>query len=57
MKPELIQDLALIYVKAHTTEDTSVEEVYEMYTHAENELKKIESKKFNDHVSSPDFSL
>ena len=57
MKPELIQDLALIYVKAHTTEDTSVEEVYEMYTHAANELKEIESKKFNDHVSSPDFSL
>ena len=57
MKPELIQDLALIYVKAHTTEDTSIEEIYEKYKNAENELKKIESKKFNDHVSSPDFSL
>ena len=57
MKPELIQDLALIYVKAHTTEDTSIEEIYELYKNAENELKKIESKKFNDHVSSPDFSL
>ena len=57
MKPELIQDLALIYVKAHTTEDTSIEEIYEMYKNAENELKKIESKKFNDHVSSLDFSL
>ena len=57
MKPELIQDLALIYLKAHTTEDTSIEEIYEMDKNAQNELKKIESKKFNDHVSSPDFSL
>lgn len=57
MKPELIQDLALIYVKAHTTGETSVKEIYDMYQAAVDELRKIAGQRFNDHVSSSGFSL
>ncbi len=57
MKPEIIQKLALIYVKVHTNEETSVEEIYTMYKKATNELQQLDSNDFNEHVSSPDFSL
>ena len=56
MKQELIQELALIYVKTHTNAETTVDEVYALYKKAAKELQKLDGKDFNNHVSSPDFS-
>lgn len=57
MKQELIQELALIYVKTHTNAETTVDEVYALYKKATKELQKLSGNDLDDHVSSPDFSL
>lgn len=57
MKGDLIQKLALIYVKAHTNQETSAKEVYEMYKSAVDEIQTLSSADFNAHISSQDFSL
>lgn len=57
MKTELIQNLALIYVKAHANESTSAAEIYEMYKTAETEIRKLDSGDINAHVSDPNFSF
>ena len=57
MKQELIQELALIYVKTHTNAETTVDEVYALYKKATKELQKLSGNDFDDHVSSPNFSL
>jgi len=57
MKTELIQNLVLIYVKAHANESTSAAEIYEMYKTAETEIRKLDSADINAHVSDPNFSF
>ena len=42
MKQELIQELALIYVKTHTNAETTVDEVYGLYKKAAKELQKLD---------------
>ena len=39
------------------TQETTVDEVYGLYKKAAKELQKLDGKDFNNHVSSPDFSL
>lgn len=57
MKRELVQELALIYVKAHANGETSAAEIYEMYRAAFDEIQKLGSSDINAHVSDPNFSF
>ena len=50
MEKELLQKLALIYVKANTEKGASPEEIYQLYNKAETEIREAMSKEFNSHI-------
>ena len=57
MKRELVQELALIYVKAHVNEETSVAEIYQMFKATEDEIRKLDNRDINAHISDLNFSF
>ena len=57
MKRELVQELALIYVKAHVNVETSVAEIYQMFKATEDEIRKLDNRDINAHISDPNFSF
>lgn len=50
MKNELVEQLALIYVQAQTTEETTPTQVYSLYKKAMDEIRAAESQSYNPTV-------
>ena len=57
MEKDLLQKLALIYVKANTEKGTTPKQIYMLYKKAETELREASSDDFNANISDPKFSF